>query len=235
MQTDAIYQTLFFAGAAGVGIMGAMGAAHGGHGTHGHDAHGGGHEAHGAGGAFHHAHHAGYHGDAAHVHAPAHGHGADSHHAHHATEANNHGANTLTALLGVLSPLTLFSVSLGAGTTGLLLGTRFSTPLTAFLAALGGLALFLLLVRPLMQFARRFASKPARTLAGVIASEVVAQNRFDDGGRGIVTATLDGQVVRLLAYLEQDDHAGGMKVAPGDKLVVTQIDERDNSCRVTKL
>ena len=135
----------------------------------------------------------------------------------------------------VLSPMTLFSVSLGAGATGLLLAARFPVALTALLALLGGLVFFALVVRPLMGFARRFVSKPATALAGTLAGEAVAQNRFDAQGQGIVNVSIDGQVVRLLARLESDDHAKGILVAPGDSLVITQIDEARNTCRVTKI
>ncbi|MBC7805089.1 MAG: hypothetical protein H7145_02955, partial [Akkermansiaceae bacterium] len=77
--------------------------------------------------------------------------------------------------------------------------------------------------------------KPARNLAGVIATEAVAQNRFDAQGRGIVRLPLDGESVRLLAYLEPEDHSKGVLVAPGEKLTVTRIDEGTNTCHVTKL
>ncbi len=141
----------------------------------------------------------------------------------------------VSAMLGVLSPMTLFSVALGAGATGVLLRDQYTPILTAFLALLAGFALFLLVVRPVTRFAQRFITDPATTLAGAVATEAVAQNRFDGIGRGIVSVTIDGQIVRLLAHLERDDFARGVGVAPGERLVVTQIDEAKNSCHVTKL
>ena len=228
MQAEAVYQTLFWTGVLGVAVMGAMGAAsHGSNGGHhGHDA------AH---------HHEGSgHGHAAH-HAPAHQHSGDAHGhgSHHGHHHDAHVAatsvNVLTALLGVLSPMTLFAASLGAGATGILLGSRFSVGLTAILALLGGLAIVFCIVRPLMAFTRRFVSTPAQNLAGVVATEAVAQNRFDATGRGIVNVTLDGQIVRLLAYQESDDVREGLTINPGDVVVVTAIDETRNTCRVTKL
>ncbi|MBC8141680.1 MAG: hypothetical protein H7Y38_09605, partial [Armatimonadetes bacterium] len=118
---------------------------------------------------------------------------------------------------------------------GLLLAQRFPVVLTAILALLGGLAFFVFVVRPLVGLAQRFVSKPATALAGTLAKEAVAQNRFDAQGQGIVNVSIDGQAVRLLARLENDDHEKGVLVAPGDVLVVTQIDEARNTCRVTKI
>ena len=237
MQPDAIYQTLFWIGTIGVAIMGAMGAAsHGHHADGGHAHNGGGHAGHDGG--------AGYHPLTLGRAAPRGGHarGGGAHvrggakaHARGAGGRAGGGANALALLLGVLSPMTLFSVSLGAGATGMLLGSRYPARLTALLAVIAGLAFFALVVSPLTRFAQRFVSDPAKTLAGTVAGEAVAQNRFDASGRGIVNVSLDGQIVRLLAYLERGDHASGVSVAPGDTLVITQIDEAKNTCRVTKL
>ncbi len=141
----------------------------------------------------------------------------------------------MITILGYLSPMTLFSVSFGAGATGLLLGDRLTVLLTALLAAIAGLLFFGFVIRPTMRFIQGFASKPATNLAGTIATEGVAQNRFDAQGRGIVRLSLDDQSVRLLAYLEPEDHAKGVMVAPGEKLIVTRIDEATNTCHVTKL
>lgn len=248
MQSETVYQTLFWIGAIGVGVMGTLSAGAHGHGGHSHAGHDAGHGAahhggagglhesgHGAAHGTHHAHqgHQAHH-DAAH---DTHGHAPNAHHAHGHSEASNAGgaANNLAAVMMVLSPMTLFSVSLGTGATGLLLAARFPVALTALLALLGGLALFALVVRPLIGLAQRFVSKPATTLAGVVAGEAVAQNRFDATGQGIVNVSIDGQAVRLLARLEQDDHANGVTVAPGDHLVITQIDEARNTCRVTNI
>ncbi|MBC8139136.1 MAG: hypothetical protein H8F28_24955 [Fibrella sp.] len=235
MQAEAVYQTLFWIGTLGVVAMGAMGAMHGSHGHgHSHSADGGhgghglsGHQADGA-------HHAGAHHATGH-HAEAHGHGHGNHHDATHQEGAGNAAGAMITILGYLSPMTLFSVSLGAGATGLLLGERLTVVLTAALAILAGLLFFGFVVRPAMRFIQGFASKPATNLAGTIATEAFAQNRFDAQGRGIVRLSLDGESVRLLAYLEPEDHARGVVVAPGEKLLVTRIDEGTNTCHVTKL
>lgn len=240
MQAESVYQTLFWIGTLGVVAMGAMGAMHGSHGGHGHGhshSHGtdGVHGGHGTLG--HHAphgHHSGAHTANAH-HVDTHGHGHGNHHdaTHHEGAGSTAGA--MITILGYLSPMTLFSVSLGAGATGILIGKQLSIPITAVLAILIGLLFFAFIIRPAMGFIQSFASKPATNLAGTIATEATAQNRFDAQGRGIVQVPLDGEIVRLLAYLEPEDHAKGVLVAPGDKLTVTRIDEGTNTCHVTKL
>lgn len=250
MNEAMVYQTLLWIGALGVGAMGVLGAAA--HGTHAHGDHGshGGHHGmdHAHGG--HHAADVGHtsgaahHGHAAHTthgNTAQHGHhdAAGGHHSHqgehHTGDQAGGSAAPLLAVMSWLSPMTLFSVSLGAGATGLLLEQRLPTLTTALFAVLAGIALFLLIVRPFTNFVQRFASKPAQTLEGTLAKEAIAQNRFDGQGRGIVSVIIDGQIVRLLAHLEREDQQKGTAVAPGDSLIVTQIDATNNTCHVTKL
>ena len=239
MQTAMVYQTLFYIGALGTVVMGALGAgrgAHGGHGGHG-GAQGHGHVGHGGHGGTH-TGHGGTHAGQGTGHGAAHGHTAHgpSGSAGHGNAGDTVGApgGALLAVMGVLSPLTLFSVSLGAGAAGMLLASRYDPRLTALLALAAGVLLLTVVIRPLMGLILRFASTPALTLAGSVATEAEAQNRFE-GGRGIVTATVDGQLVRLLAFLEPDDAARGVVVAARDRVVITYIDEAKNTCRVTKL
>ena len=131
----------------------------------------------------------------------------------------------------LLSPLKLFSVSLGAGAAGLALGNLVRSPIwLAALAGLAGLAFYRFVVKPLWKVVRKFESRPAENLSAAVAQEAVADSRFDERGAGIVQLHVDGQRVRLLAQLEEI-----VPVAPGDKLVVTKIDGARNTCRVTKL
>ena len=135
------------------------------------------------------------------------------------------------SMWALLSPLRLFSFSLGAGAAGLALGNLVRSPiLLAVIAGVAGLAFYRLVVKPLWKFVRKFESKPAETLSAALAGEAVADSRFDERGAGIVQLNVDGQRVRLLAQLEEI-----VPVAPGDKLVVTKIDGARNTCRVTKL
>lgn len=247
-----IYELLLTIGGLGLTAQVALGFVHGGHD---HNGHGDGHAAaHGTGhGADHSGAHGGAHGghaghtDAhagslAHGHsAPAHGHAATHHtHAgssqhHDGHDASGAGKVSVSVLLW-LSPLNLFSVALGAGATGMALRPfRLEEWLTALCAALGGIALLVLLVRPLWSLILRFQSTPAETLAGAVTREGIASSRFDAQGRGVVRVTVDGETVRLLAVFDPDERAQAAAVAPGDRLLVTGIDATRNQCRVTKL
>ncbi len=79
----------------------------------------------------------------------------------------------------------------------------------------------------------RFASKPGEALEGAVAGECEALGRFDSQGRGMVKLAIDGQRVRVLAYLEEGDRA--QAVAPGESLTVISVDTHANTCRVARL
>jgi hypothetical protein len=232
-----LYEILFWVGALGVAAQSVLGFAHG-HGGHGHSGEGGS----GGGGHSHshHAHHgpsnhglgAGHHHAAGDGHPIAHGHHGEGHAEGHA-EAK---ASFLESpLLGLLSPLTLFSLALGAGATGLLVRPYLSPLLAAFAATAGGLGFYGLIVRPMYRLILGFASKPATALEGVVAGEARAVSRFDSSGRGVVSVNVDGQIVRVLAQLEADDREKGVAVTPGETLVVTSVDGEKNVCKVTRL
>jgi hypothetical protein len=246
---DMLYQSLLLIGAIGVAAQAALGFAHG-HGGHGHsgaDTHGGGlHHAGGAAGYGAHAAagHAVAHGDGhGQVHAPAQGHHA---HGQHGVGNSHHGdghqdgraGEGVARLFTLLSPLTVFSFFMGMGLTGLLAQTylsSLSSILTGLIATAGGVAFYRLLVRPMWGIVLRFASNPAETLRGAVATDAEALSRFDARGRGMVRVTVDGEVKSLLAYLEPEDTSKGIVVSPGDRLVVTGVDEKKNTCRVTRL
>jgi len=244
---DMLYQSLVLVGAIGVAAQAVLGFVHGGgHGDHGGHGSVQGH-AHGGDGV-----HVGAHdghtvisghssvsqgGHAGHVAGQAHGHQHEPlAHAHR--EGESQGAresSSLSRLWTVFSPLTIFSFCLGMGLTGLLVRTYLTSIQTGLVATAGGFAFYHLIVRPMWGLALRFASKPAETLSGAIASEAEAMSRFDAQGRGMVRVTVDGEVKRLLALLESDDREKGIVVTPGDRLVVTSVDGKKNTCRVTRL
>lgn len=158
-----------------------------------------------------------------------HGHMHDGHHAHDGHDG--HEAHDTVSHLALLSPLRLFSISFGTGAAGMLLGSVIRPAwLLAVVSVLCGLTFYQFVVRPLLNAARRFESKPAGTLKAVVAKEAVADSRFDERGRGIVTVTVDGQLVRLLADIDEPG-----EVRPGDRLTVTEIDGAKNTCKVTRL
>ena len=165
----------------------------------------------------------------------AHGHGAHASHGRGAkmakTAKSGEGNAALELFLGLLSPLLIFSVSLGAGATGIALRgfLKGGFPL-AMAAILGGLAFYFLIARPLLRFALKFASAPARTLDDSVASDAIAASRFDERGQGIVNLTVDGRMIRLLAQLDSP-----ADISPGDKLVVLSVDTKRNTCRVARL
>ena len=139
-------------------------------------------------------------------------------------------------LLTVLSPLTLFSLCVGVGATGLLLRPLHLANLVWVpLSLLGGLLFYGLIVRPLWGLIFRFASTPATALEGTIAGAAEALSRFDAMGKGLVRLTVDGQIVRILAYLETDERGEAALVKPGDSLTVISVDGHANTCRVSRL
>jgi hypothetical protein len=236
---DMLYQSLLLIGAIGVAAQAALGfshghGAHGGHGHGGADVHGGGpHHAHGV------AEHAAVHGDGpVHAHAPAQG--SHAHHADGKTDQSDgrhdgRAGDGIARVFTLLSPLTVFSFFMGIGLTGLLVRSYLSPIPAGLVATAGGIAFYRLLVRPMWGVVLRFASKPAETLRGAVATDAEALSRFDTQGRGMVRITVDGEVKSLLAYLEPEDTKQGIVVSPGDRLVVTGVDEKKNTCRVTRL
>lgn len=220
-----LYQSLLLVGAIGIAAQALFGFVH----------IGGGGAAHAAGAA---AHHAGGGAAAAAGHGPA---AAGPHHTHmaegygKAPAAASSSSKVSSAIWNLFSPLTIFSFCLGVGATGLLLRSVLAGPWEAFAALLGGALFCRLVVRPLWGLVFRFASKPAETLTGAVAAEAIAVSRFDAQGRGVVRVTVDGQLVRLLAYLDRQDREKGVTVVPGDKLVVTGVDGKCNTCTVARL
>lgn len=180
------------------------------------------------------------------AHGPTHhGHLGTTHSAggHHAGHGHAHGRTPgqggrpgLDLLLTILSPLTLFSLCLGAGATGLMLKHAHLTPsMIAAVAAVGGLVFYSAIVRPVWSLVFKFASKPSKALEGATANTAEAASKFDENGKGVVKLSIDGQVVRVLANLEVDDRLDADSIRPGDKLTVTSVDGRSNTCRVTRL
>ncbi len=207
-----IYETLLIIGALGMLAQAFLGLGHGFAG-HGHAGHGG-----------------NTHAGTPHTgHAGSHGHGN-----HGGRESGQRGEGP-SPLWALLSPLTIFSLCVGAGATGLLTRAFLSAPWTSLAAFLGAVVFYGLLIRPVWNFAMRFASAPSKALEGVVATTAEALSRFDARGQGMVRVTIDGQVVRLLARLEPGEESDSPAVAPGEKLLVTGVDGHTNTCRVARL
>jgi hypothetical protein len=206
-----LYETLLLIGALGLIVQTVFGFSHPGAGPHAVAGHSG--AAHGG------TAHAG----TAHGHTSGHG-------------GTNSATRVASALWPLLSPMTIFSICLGAGVAGLFARSLHERPAaTLAIAIAGGIAFYAVIVRPLTGLLFRFASKPAATLAGAIAKEAKAASRFDPEGRGVVRLTVDGQTVRLLARLEAEERDHAASINLGDTLVVTSIDKKANACGVTRL
>ncbi len=159
-------------------------------------------------------------------------------HAGHAARGGPRGTSRTergpSPLWSWLSPLTIFSLCLGAGATGLLTRpAHWPSLLTALAALLGGLLFYGGIVRPLWSLIFKFASRPSDALNGMVAHQAEALGHFDGSGRGLVGLSIDGQWVRVLATLETDEDAGA--VQKGDTLTVVSVDGRANTCRVARL
>jgi hypothetical protein len=142
----------------------------------------------------------------------------------------------LSAVLYLVSPLTVFSFAMGMGASGILLNdfaphTLIASPVVA---ALGGGVFQRFVIQPIWNVLLNFASKPSTALEGSLASEAEALTKFDEKGRGIVHVSVDGQFARVLAELDPRDRPFAAEIKPGDKLFVTEIDGKTNRCKVSR-
>jgi hypothetical protein len=209
-----LYTSSLVLGAAGLSIMALQGIG-GGHGDH-------------AGG---HSHDAGHVGHAGH----GHGHSADAH-SHSDSHSHSHSDGVSKLLWSFASPRVWFSVLLGMGLAGRAMRPVFDGGAMLFAAALGlGLIFEGALVRPLWNFAFKFASRPALTLESCVEDEATAVTAFDRNGQGIIAVDLDGQKVQLLATLRADDRALGAAVRAGDRVRIADVDSARNRCTVAVL
>lgn len=235
-----MYLLLFLTGFIGFVAMAILGFGHGG-------GHHGGHVGHGhasLGGADHALGH-GHHIAGAHAHAGAnHGaaHDTSSQAGHHdgqqLTKSEADGG-PLTAIRGfrpwsLLSPLSLFSLALGGGATGLLLKPFLSANALVFAAIAGALFFNYGVLTPIMNLVMKFVSRPSDGLEGAVAQSAEAITRFDDTGRGLVRLTLDGQNIQILAHLDSTEVEHGTRVMKGDQVLIIEVDPHRNTCRVTK-
>jgi len=202
-----IYEFSIALGAAGLGIMGLSGFAHSIGGHH------GGHAAARAG-------HTGNHVGGA---RPA---------ARGGTARNGGGRTAGRGLLALLSPRPIFSLLLGFGAVGLMLGSILGGGVLLGVAALGAVLFEFGLVRPLWNFLFRFESAPALTLESCIGDEARAATSFDAKGNGLIALELDGQVVQLLGSLRAEDRDAGIRIRAGDPVLIDEVDAERNRCTV---
>jgi hypothetical protein len=141
-------------------------------------------------------------------------------------------------LLGLMSPRTFLSVLLGFGATGVILRplTDWSPVLLFILALIGGLTFERFLMQPFWRFLFGFASDPARTLDTVVHEQSTAATDFDAEGCGLVSIELDGQVRQVLGRLAPAERAQPRgRVRTGERLLIEAVDDRRNTCTVSRL
>jgi translation initiation factor IF-1 len=175
-----------------------------------------------------------------HGHAP--GSSARGHHSTHfrgggraGGRANHqHHSATSSRLLLFLSPRLWFSLLVGFGATGLLVGGHATAGIRLGVALLGALAFEALFVRPIWSLATRFASDPAMTLETGVMDDAEAVTGFNAKGEGLVRLDLDGQVVQLLGVLTSSERDAGIRIAAGDRLLVEAVDPARQRCTVSR-
>ena len=164
-----------------------------------------------------------------------HGHGHSHGHGHNGPSMRD-GMGLM--LLGLLSPRAFLSFLLGLGATGLILRpmTNWPPALLLLLAAIGGWAFEQMIVQPFWRFLFGFASNPALTLDTAVQRESTAATDFDADGRGLVSLELDGQMRQMLGRLcpEERAQAAG-RVRTGDCLLIQAVDDRRNTCTVSRV
>lgn len=180
------------------------------------------------------------HAGAGHGHAGTHVHShgrADVAHAHHGqAHAHADGAGQLTKTLwAVTSPRFVFSFLLGFGLAGEMLRDHLGGGALAVAALAGAVVFERAIVSPLWGLAMRFASRPAQTLESAVADEAVAVTGFDANGQGIVSVEVDGQVVQILATLQQADRQLGIRVRAGQRVRIEDVNAAANRCTVSLL
>jgi hypothetical protein len=213
------------AGLAGMTLVGLHGAASDGGGGHAQDAGIAGHHEVGSAG---HAGDAGG-GAAAGPHSGAPGTAGASHH-----HGAGHHDGTAPRWSVLLSPRVLFSALLGFGAAGLALRAFLAGPLLFAAAAAAGIAFEAFLVGPAWNLLLRFGSRPALTLEHGVMDQAEAVTAFNAEGDGLVKLVVDGQVVQLLGSLSAADLASGVRVRPGDTLVVETVDASRQRCTVSR-
>lgn len=163
-----------------------------------------------------------------------HAHGAQGAHPHlpAAVRSGGRGAGRVR-LLSLLSPRVLFSAVFGFGLTGMLLRPFAGGPILAAAAAVGGILLEGVIVRPIWNLLFRFASTPASSLEGSLYSEATAASGFDANGQGIVALEVDGHLVQCLGTLRESDRLLGIRVHSGDVLRVEDVDPARSQCTVS--
>ena len=188
--------------------------------------------------------HGGAHGVHGHGHVPVgHGHGGHAGHGGHGhtghlakghSHSVSHAPKFSLKSLFSLSPLDIFSYCAGAGVAAFLFRHTVAAGYLPYVAIAGALIFDLCFTRLIMNTISRFSADPSAGLEGSIATPGEAVTNFDSHGQGLIKLTLDGQIVQLLATLEEHERGAGVTVKRGDQVLVVQVDSARNQCLVTR-
>jgi hypothetical protein len=135
----------------------------------------------------------------------------------------------------LLSPRVLFSVLVGVGASGLLLGHWLSEPFVAIGAIAGGGLFERYIVTPIWNFLFRFESAPALTLEQAVFEIAQAVMDFDAQGQGVIAVDLDGQLVQVLGILRPEERVMGIRVRRGERVRIEAVEAGRNRCIVSYL
>jgi hypothetical protein len=210
-----LYIFSFVLGAAGMAAMAFLGfsGSHGG--SHqGHDT--GGHEMHGIGGQSH---------VTPHAHVTPHTH----------VTSHVHAGDWKSHAWSWLSPRVLFNFLVGFGATGLIVERLVGPFLALPIAAVGGIAFEVLVVRPIFNSLFRFESAPAQTLESALMSEGRAVTGFDANGNGLISLELGGELVQVLGIQLHSDRDAGARIRAGDIVRIEEVDSARNRCTVSRI
>jgi hypothetical protein len=164
--------------------------------------------------------------------------GHDHSHIHADHGRHDHGGQHVPLagkLWPLLSPRVLFSVLVGVGASGLLLGRWLFEPFVAIGAIAGGGLFERYIVTPIWNFLFRFESAPAWTLEQAVFEIAQAAMDFDAQGQGVIAVDLDGQLVQVLGILRPEERALGIQVRRGERVRIEAVDAGRNRCIVSYL
>jgi hypothetical protein len=211
-----LYILCFVLGAAGMAAMAFLGFS-GSHGTsHGHATSD--HEMHGVGGHSH-----------VTPHLPV------SAHSHTVAHSHSHAGDWKSNAWSWLSPRVLFNFLVGFGATGLIVERLVGPFLALPIAAVGGIAFEVLVVRPIFNSLFRFESAPAQTLESALMSEGRAVTGFDANGNGLISLELGGELVQVLGIQLHSDRDAGARIRAGDIVRIEEVDSARNRCTVSRI
>ncbi|MEA2763314.1 MAG: hypothetical protein QOD47_2598 [Gemmatimonadaceae bacterium] len=156
-------------------------------------------------------------------------------HSHTIAHSHSHTSDWKPNVWSWLSPRVLFNFLVGFGATGLIVERLVGPFLALPIAAVGGVAFEVLVVRPIFNSLFRFESAPAQTLESALMSEGRAVTGFDANGNGLISLELGGELVQVLGIQLNTDRAAGARIRAGDIVRIEGVDSERNRCTVSRI